>query len=185
MLIIFVTVQIAELADIARCVANAPIDEESSLSYLVSCMEDLQEVVNHRKLEALTVQTFGTRIEKLHQWVDPTLFIYFVCLYACSCVSAFNFHECVEVLVICVLECYACIINVCMYMHRCMSFHNCMDDLYYYARLLLLNMIWNFYGYLIGCLSVVIHFLYFGILGKNIFSYAMQLILKRRMQQVQ
>ncbi|PKU69987.1 probable serine/threonine protein kinase IREH1 isoform X1 [Dendrobium catenatum] len=59
--------QIAELADIARCVANTPIDEERSLSYLVSWMEDLQEVINHRKLEALTVQTFGTRIEKLHQ----------------------------------------------------------------------------------------------------------------------
>ncbi|KAK8967334.1 Serine/threonine-protein kinase AtPK1/AtPK6 [Platanthera guangdongensis] len=59
--------QIAELADIARCVANTPVDEERSLSYLVSCMEDLQEVINHRKLEALTVQTFGTRIEKLHQ----------------------------------------------------------------------------------------------------------------------
>ncbi|XP_028551979.1 probable serine/threonine protein kinase IREH1 isoform X2 [Dendrobium catenatum] len=59
--------QITELADIARCVANTPIDEEGSLSYLVSCMEDLQEVVSHRKFEALTVQTFGTRIEKLHQ----------------------------------------------------------------------------------------------------------------------
>ncbi|KAG0480236.1 hypothetical protein HPP92_011094 [Vanilla planifolia] len=59
--------QMVELADIARCVANAAVDEERSLSYLVSCMEDLQEVINHRKLEALTVQTFGTRIEKLHQ----------------------------------------------------------------------------------------------------------------------
>ncbi|PKA53557.1 Serine/threonine-protein kinase [Apostasia shenzhenica] len=59
--------QIAELADIARCIANTPIDDERSLSYLVSCMEDLQEVISHRKLEALTVQTFGTRIEKLHQ----------------------------------------------------------------------------------------------------------------------
>ncbi|KAJ8480180.1 hypothetical protein OPV22_023907 [Ensete ventricosum] len=59
--------QMIELADIARCIANTPVDEERSLNYLVSCLEDLQEVMNRRKLEALTVQTFGTRIEKLHR----------------------------------------------------------------------------------------------------------------------
>ncbi|WOL09240.1 putative serine/threonine protein kinase IREH1 [Canna indica] len=59
--------QMNELADIARCIANTPVDEERSLNYLVSCLEDLQEVMNRRKLEALTVQTFGTRIEKLHR----------------------------------------------------------------------------------------------------------------------
>ncbi|ONK65314.1 uncharacterized protein A4U43_C07F35850 [Asparagus officinalis] len=59
--------QIIELADIARCIANAAIDDERSLPYLVSCLEDLQEVISRRKLEALTVQTFGTRIEKLHR----------------------------------------------------------------------------------------------------------------------
>ncbi|XP_072990778.1 probable serine/threonine protein kinase IREH1 [Typha latifolia] len=59
--------QVAELADIARCIANTPLDEEHSLAYLVSCVEDLQEVINRRKHEALTVQTFGTRIEKLHR----------------------------------------------------------------------------------------------------------------------
>ena len=62
--------QMIELADIARCIANTLVDEEKSLNYLVSCLEDLQEVMNRRKLEALTVQTFGTRIEKLHWWVD-------------------------------------------------------------------------------------------------------------------
>lgn len=72
--------QIVELADIARCVANTPNDEEGSLTFLVSCMEDLQEVVNHRKFEALTVQTFGTRIEKLHQCVDSNFFQLF-CMY--------------------------------------------------------------------------------------------------------
>lgn len=56
-----------ELADIARCIANASADGEGSLNYLVSCLEDLQEVMNRGKLEALTVQTFGTRIEKLHR----------------------------------------------------------------------------------------------------------------------
>ncbi|KAG6494836.1 hypothetical protein ZIOFF_042598 [Zingiber officinale] len=59
--------QMNELADIARCIANASADGEGSLNYLVSCLEDLQEVMNRRKLEALTVQTFGTRIEKLHR----------------------------------------------------------------------------------------------------------------------
>ncbi|MQL74189.1 hypothetical protein Taro_006550 [Colocasia esculenta] len=59
--------QIIELADIARCIANTPIDDEQSSQYLVTCLEDLQEVVERRKLDALTVQTFGTRIEKLHR----------------------------------------------------------------------------------------------------------------------
>uniref|UniRef100_A0A0D9ZCD4 non-specific serine/threonine protein kinase n=1 Tax=Oryza glumipatula TaxID=40148 RepID=A0A0D9ZCD4_9ORYZ len=59
--------QIVELADIARCIATTPLDEERALSLLVTCIEDLQEIVNRRKHEALTVQTFGTRIEKLHR----------------------------------------------------------------------------------------------------------------------
>nr|DAD35746.1 TPA_asm: hypothetical protein HUJ06_006386 [Nelumbo nucifera] len=57
--------QMNELADIARCVANTPIDDDQSTQYLVSCLEDLKVVVEHRKLDALTVETFGTRIEKL------------------------------------------------------------------------------------------------------------------------
>lgn len=56
--------QINELADIARCIANTPMDEQC-LPYLVNCIEDLQEVIQRRKLDAVTVQTFGTRIEKL------------------------------------------------------------------------------------------------------------------------
>lgn len=63
----FYSLQIIELADIARCVATASIDEDHSLNYLVSCLEDLQEVIDRKKLEALTVQTFGARIEKLHR----------------------------------------------------------------------------------------------------------------------
>ncbi|XP_020393480.1 probable serine/threonine protein kinase IREH1 isoform X2 [Zea mays] len=59
--------EIVELADIARCIANTPLDEESALSQMVTCIEDLQEIVNCRKHESLTVQTFGTRIEKLHR----------------------------------------------------------------------------------------------------------------------
>ncbi|XP_022889795.1 probable serine/threonine protein kinase IREH1 isoform X2 [Olea europaea var. sylvestris] len=54
-----------ELADIARCVANAPLDDDRSLSYLLSCLEDLKVVTDRRKFDALTVETFGARIEKL------------------------------------------------------------------------------------------------------------------------
>ncbi|XP_058227580.1 probable serine/threonine protein kinase IREH1 isoform X1 [Rhododendron vialii] len=57
--------QMNELADIARCVANTPLDDDRSLSYLLSCLEDLRVVIDRRKLDALTVETFGARIEKL------------------------------------------------------------------------------------------------------------------------
>lgn len=57
--------QMTELADIARCVANTPLDDDRSVSFLVSCLEDLRVVVDRRKLDALTVETFGMRIEKL------------------------------------------------------------------------------------------------------------------------
>ncbi|KAH0664586.1 hypothetical protein KY290_030494 [Solanum tuberosum] len=57
--------QMIELADIARCVATTPIDDDRSLPYLLSCLEDLKVVTERRKLDALTVETFGTRIEKL------------------------------------------------------------------------------------------------------------------------
>ncbi|CAK9158634.1 unnamed protein product [Ilex paraguariensis] len=57
--------QMNELADIARCVANAPLDDDRSLPYLLSCLEDLRVVTDRRKLDALTVETFGARIEKL------------------------------------------------------------------------------------------------------------------------
>eukprot|EP01018_Ginkgo_biloba_P034997 Gb_17287 [translate_table: standard] len=57
--------QINELVDIARCVANANTTDEGALEYLVSCLEDLRDVLQHSKSEALTVDTFGRRIEKL------------------------------------------------------------------------------------------------------------------------
>ncbi|KAK4781971.1 hypothetical protein SAY86_016073 [Trapa natans] len=57
------TPQMLELADIARCVANTPLDDEGS--YLLSCLEDLRNVIDRRKFNALTVETFGARIEKL------------------------------------------------------------------------------------------------------------------------
>ncbi|MCD7446998.1 putative serine/threonine protein kinase ireh1 [Datura stramonium] len=57
--------QMNELADISRCVANTPTDDDRSLSYLLSCLDDLKVVTERRKFDALTVETFGTRIEKL------------------------------------------------------------------------------------------------------------------------
>lgn len=57
--------QMSELADIARCVANTPLDDDRSMPYLLSCLEDLRVVIDRRKLDALTVETFGARIEKL------------------------------------------------------------------------------------------------------------------------
>ncbi|KAL6517922.1 putative serine/threonine protein kinase ireh1 [Orobanche minor] len=57
--------QMNELADIARCVANTPLDDDQSLQYLLSCLEDLKAVIDRRKFDSLTVETFGARIEKL------------------------------------------------------------------------------------------------------------------------
>ncbi|XP_019431657.1 PREDICTED: probable serine/threonine protein kinase IREH1 isoform X1 [Lupinus angustifolius] len=57
--------QMNELADIARCVANTPLDDDRTMSYLLSCLDDLRVVGERRKYDALTVETFATRIEKL------------------------------------------------------------------------------------------------------------------------
>nr|XP_043629692.1 probable serine/threonine protein kinase IREH1 [Erigeron canadensis] len=57
--------QMNELADIARCAGNTPLDDDRSLAYLLTCLDDLRVVIDRRKFDALTVQTFGDRIEKL------------------------------------------------------------------------------------------------------------------------
>lgn len=57
--------QMNELSDIARCAANALLHDDRSMSYLLTCLEDLRVVIDRRKLDALTVDTFGARIEKL------------------------------------------------------------------------------------------------------------------------
>lgn len=54
-----------ELVDIARCSATTPLNDERSIPYLLTCLEDLRVVIDRRKFDALTVETFGTRIEKL------------------------------------------------------------------------------------------------------------------------
>ncbi|KAL3697486.1 hypothetical protein R1sor_011562 [Riccia sorocarpa] len=58
-------IQMSELADIARCVANSNPADHYSVEYLYSCMQDLAEVLQQNKIVALTVDTFGKRIEKL------------------------------------------------------------------------------------------------------------------------
>ncbi|WCJ42113.1 Protein kinase superfamily protein [Euphorbia peplus] len=57
--------QMNELADIAKCAANTPLDDDRAIPYLISCLEDLGVVTGRRKFDSLTVQTFGARIEKL------------------------------------------------------------------------------------------------------------------------
>ena len=60
-----VSFQMADLADIARCVAGTDLSDEGSNEFLLACMEDLQDVLQQSKLRALVVDTFGGRIENL------------------------------------------------------------------------------------------------------------------------
>ncbi|XP_059638103.1 probable serine/threonine protein kinase IRE4 isoform X2 [Cornus florida] len=57
--------QMIELVDIARCVAGTDLSKEGSHEFLLACMEDLQDVLQHSKLKALIIDTFGGRIESL------------------------------------------------------------------------------------------------------------------------
>ena len=57
--------QILELLDIVRYVSSINADDYSSLDYLHSFLEDLQEIIQCKKEDALVVETFGRRIEKL------------------------------------------------------------------------------------------------------------------------
>ncbi|KAK3231583.1 hypothetical protein Dsin_003464 [Dipteronia sinensis] len=59
--------QMLELADIARCVADTDYSKEGSYEFLLACLQDLQDVLQHSKLKALVIDTFGSRIEKLLQ----------------------------------------------------------------------------------------------------------------------
>ncbi|CAN6891302.1 unnamed protein product [Brassica oleracea] len=59
--------QMTELADIARRASNAIPDGDRSIRLLLSCLDDLRVVIDRRNFDALTVETFGTRIEKLIQ----------------------------------------------------------------------------------------------------------------------
>ncbi|XP_023746706.1 probable serine/threonine protein kinase IRE4 isoform X2 [Lactuca sativa] len=57
--------QMTDLRDIAHSAAETDLMEESSHEVLLTCMEDLQDVLQHSKLKALVIDTFGHRIEKL------------------------------------------------------------------------------------------------------------------------
>ncbi|GER47942.1 kinase [Striga asiatica] len=54
-----------DLADIAGCVAGTDLSKEGSSEFLLACMHDLKEVLQHSKYSALLVDTFGGRIESL------------------------------------------------------------------------------------------------------------------------
>lgn len=57
--------QMTDLRDIAHVAADTDLLVEKSAETLLNCMEDLQDVLQHSKLKALVIDTFGHRIEKL------------------------------------------------------------------------------------------------------------------------
>lgn len=57
--------QMTDLRDIARSAAESDLNEESSHEVLLTCIEDLQDVLQQSKFKALVIDTFGHRIEKL------------------------------------------------------------------------------------------------------------------------
>ncbi|XP_052205816.1 probable serine/threonine protein kinase IRE [Diospyros lotus] len=59
--------QINKLVDIARSVANVNANDYSALENLLDRLEDLKYAIQDRKVDALLVETFGRRIEKLLQ----------------------------------------------------------------------------------------------------------------------
>ncbi|XP_059624828.1 probable serine/threonine protein kinase IRE [Cornus florida] len=59
--------QIHKLLDIARSIANVNANDYSSLEYMLDRLEDLKYAIQDRKVDALVVETFGRRIEKLLQ----------------------------------------------------------------------------------------------------------------------
>lgn len=67
-----------DLADIARCVASTDISQEGSSEFLLACMQDLQDVLQHSKLKALVIDTFGGRIEKLLRYLDTEYDFFYV-----------------------------------------------------------------------------------------------------------
>ncbi|KAJ0100409.1 hypothetical protein Patl1_19928 [Pistacia atlantica] len=59
--------QISKLLDIARCLAKLNYCEYGTLEKMLDRLEDLKYVIQDRKVDALLVETFGRRIEKLLQ----------------------------------------------------------------------------------------------------------------------
>lgn len=61
--------QIHKLLDIARSVANANDCDYSTLEFMLERLDELKYAIQDRKADALVVETFGRRIEKLLQLV--------------------------------------------------------------------------------------------------------------------
>ncbi|KAL3645219.1 hypothetical protein CASFOL_010399 [Castilleja foliolosa] len=59
--------QIRKLLEIARSVVNINMTDYSTLEYMIEKLEDLKYAIHDRKVDALVVETFGRRIEKLIQ----------------------------------------------------------------------------------------------------------------------
>ncbi|XP_010550576.1 PREDICTED: probable serine/threonine protein kinase IRE [Tarenaya hassleriana] len=59
--------QINKMLEIARSVANVNLCGYSSLDYMIEQLDELKYVIQDRKADALVVETFGRRIEKLLQ----------------------------------------------------------------------------------------------------------------------
>ncbi|XP_048497006.1 probable serine/threonine protein kinase IRE isoform X2 [Beta vulgaris subsp. vulgaris] len=59
--------QIKKLLDIARSIARVNKHDYSTLEYMIDRLEDLKYSIQDRKVDALVVETFGRRIEKLLQ----------------------------------------------------------------------------------------------------------------------
>lgn len=55
------------MLDIARSVAIVNRTDYSTLDFMIEKLEDLKYTINDRKVDALVVETFGRRIEKLIQ----------------------------------------------------------------------------------------------------------------------
>ncbi|KAL0304774.1 UNVERIFIED_CONTAM: putative serine/threonine protein kinase IRE [Sesamum calycinum] len=59
--------QIHKLLDIARSVVNVNRTDYSTLEYMIDRLDNLKYAIHDRKVDALVVETFGRRIEKLIQ----------------------------------------------------------------------------------------------------------------------
>lgn len=59
--------QIYKLLEIARSVASINTNEYSALEIMLDHLTDLKFAIQDRKADALVVETFGRRIEKLIQ----------------------------------------------------------------------------------------------------------------------
>lgn len=57
--------QMSDLAEIARDAASTDIATENASEDLLVCIHNLQDILQHSKLKALVIDTFGSRIASL------------------------------------------------------------------------------------------------------------------------